>query len=61
MSTPRQLANAAINSFMRLSPEDQRVLLEMLRRVTAGAPREHAIEQVTGSRSLPAQWMPAQI
>lgn len=53
----RQLASATVNSFMQLPPEDQRVLLEVLRRVVAGVPLEHALEQVIGERDVPAAWL----
>jgi len=56
MSTPRQLVNAALHSALRLSPDDLRLLIEVLRRIAAGAPLEHALMQVTGDSDVPAHW-----
>ncbi len=52
MSAPYQDVNDALRSFLQLPPDDQRVLLEILRRVVAGAPVEHALEQLTGERDV---------
>lgn len=52
----RQRVNAALHAFLHLPLEDQRVLVEILRRVVSGSPLEHAMEQVTGSREVPQQW-----
>ena len=49
--------NQALALFLELAPGDRRVLLEVLRRVVAGAPLEAVLEAVTGSAEVPAHWI----
>ncbi len=57
MNTSRRARiNSALHAFMRLPADDQRVLLEVLRRVVGGDPLEHALEAVTDSTEVPQHW-----
>ena len=57
MSTARRRFDDALLAFLQLPRDDQVVLLEIARRIVAGAPVDHAVEQLTGERAVPREWV----
>jgi len=57
MSARSQRLRTALHSFLLLEPDDRLLLLEVLRRVTAGEPLPAALDTLTGSREVPREWL----